>query len=262
MGGWSAKLQAYQVDLLKLALQQSEPEHGPYILEVEDRVLPAGRWTQNMIRGKIATSFNSSAKTDNHSPFATRYNYPFLKTLLGLRRVIIRREDSLRFAEVNSLEDLRGFRVGQGKNWPDAQVYQHAGIHLVPGESLDELFPMLKKKRFDFLPLSVLEVDDVFLENNDNDLIIAEGFYIFYPIQVYLLISSAKPLVVARLKDGLQLLFNPNDSRMLDNLFIRHFPMEPAILQESKARLIELQNPQLDKQHSDAIRQFFFQHYR
>lgn len=255
VGGWSKQIQAYQIDLLNTILGLSEPEYGAYRLVIDYRKLTANRWNIGISKGDIHSSFKTDLISADEEALEVNYlSYPFAKSLLGLRRLIIRKEDIGVFAHIKDSSDLRALRVGQGRFWPDASVYKQAGIHVVPGESLDELFPMLKKKRFDFLPLSVLEVDEFFPSKGElNELTIADNLSIFYPIPVYMAVSKSAPDVEIRLAAGLRKLYDPANRKIADELFSRHFQLDMYLPRDNREVIIELDNGSVAKDVSDGI---------
>lgn len=255
VGGWSEELQAYQVELLNIVLRLSEAEFGAYRLLVDERKLSDSRWRIGISKGDIHSSFKSFLPSSGDEGVELSYLlYPFAKSLLGFRRLIIRKEDVDKFAQVKGLSDLTKFRVGQGRFWPDTWIYNEAGMHVVPGESLDELFPMLKKKRFDFLPLSVLEVDDFFAKKTElRELTIAENISIFYPIPVYLVVAKSAPNIEARYTAGLSKLYSPDSRHIVDELFMRHFQVALHLPQDSQTLVIKLDNARIPKDVSQGI---------
>lgn len=261
MGGWSGDIQLYQAGLLNLLLKVSEPEFGPYTLELDSRLLTGSRWVKAMSNGALHTSFRAGAPSLGEDTGAMHwYRQPFLKSMLGLRRLLVRREDLDKFASVKSLEDLKQLSIGQGDSWPDRFVYNSAGVTVVEGKSIEHLIRMLDKKRFDFLALSVLEIEGVFTEYLTlyPDLVLVDDLYIYYPIPVYLTVSKMKPYVVARLRAGMKILFEQDSGKRLDDIFHQYFPLESRVLVTPRTRLISLQNPKLSAELAAGIDEYFY----
>lgn len=53
---------------------------------------------------------------------------PLERGLLGWRTAFILQHQQEKTAHVRNLNDLRGFVIGQGSGWVDAQVYRQAGL--------------------------------------------------------------------------------------------------------------------------------------
>lgn len=256
MGGWSPGIQRYQMDLLRLLLANT----GPYQLEPETRLLSGSRWRRVLSRGDTVTSFAAvtlSFTLDDQD--IVWLSGPFYKSLLGLRKLIVRKQDLAKFARVRTLADLQAFTAGQGSGWPDAQVYRNAGVDVVQGASLNQLLPMLSKGRFDFIALSVLEVDEVFADSRDAfpDLAVAEALYVYYPAPVYLAVSVNKPVAVERLKVGVDWLVSAQGRVAFDALFTEHFPQR-LYLKDARARLIALTNPTLPPDLAEPTNRYFY----
>lgn len=265
ISGWSPAMKAFQMDLMRTLLRLSSEEEGDYNAVFDDRNMTTSRSMLATRRGEIHTGLTTGwGALRNSKEHVTLYRYPYLKSLLGLRRFIIRAEDRERFESIRSVKGLKGFRAGQGAGWPDTRVYREAGIEVVEAENYPSLFPMLAKGRFDFLPLSVLEVEGALaaFEKDYPSLIIAENMYVFYPIPLYISVSNTKPKVSERLKAGLDVLFDPDSPFELDNLMLRHFPLEGEIEIDGRATLITMNNPYAEAEINLTMLRYFSEHYR
>jgi len=263
--GWSNDLKAYQIELMTTIFAMSEEKYGPYTLEFVNRYMSTIRSMIASERGEIHTGLSSGwgIREENMNKVDLHLR-PYIKTLLGLRRCIIRREDAEAFASIRTLFDLAKFKAGQGEAWPDSRIYRHYGISVVDSNSLSNLFPMLQKKRFDFIPLSVLEVDGALeaVKNDYPDLIVAEGLYIFYPIPVYISSSRAIPEVSERIRYGLELLYGEDSRTTRDDMLYRHFPMAKNLKITEDEVLLILDNPYIGEEANDSTKQYFRSLYR
>lgn len=112
---------------------------------------------------------------------------PIDKGLLGFRVFLIQVEDQSRFADVQSLEQLRQFRFGQQREWSDVAVYQAAGLPVVSGSSYEGLFHMLMLRRFDAFGRGVTEVGGELAHWRKKypQMAIEKGLLLYYPLPVY-----------------------------------------------------------------------------
>lgn len=253
----------FQEGLLALVLDYSESRYGPYQLDFLDREMSTGRSMLATERGEIHTGFSTGWGLHASEGRVDLYSYPYLKGLLGLRKVIIRREDEKRFASIRTLAQLAEYSAGQGAGWPDTRVYESYGVRVVSAENYLSLFPMLAKGRFDFLPMSVLEIDGALeaVASQYPDLMIASNLYIFYPIPLYISVSRTRPDISNRIAFGLERLFEGDDNQGLEALLRRQFPSYSQQPVGPAATLLQMDNPFIEPARNLAIRNYFTEHY-
>jgi ABC-type amino acid transport substrate-binding protein len=139
--------------VLELALQKSGKNHALWLhpVAVNDE-----RARAMLRRGEVhVVDFGSGAEFEK--TFAPVY-FPIDRGLLGHRLSLIHYSREKDFARINTLQDLRQYRAGQGLGWTNNAIMQTAGVAVVTGPTLESLFPMLEARRFDFLPLGLNEV--------------------------------------------------------------------------------------------------------
>ena len=85
------------------------------------------------------------------------YRFGAFNDLLGLRSLLVLPENKIVTTPPANRADFLRYTAGLGYFWEDVGVLRGAGITVVEAHTYDALFPMLQKKRFDYLPLSVLE---------------------------------------------------------------------------------------------------------
>src|SRR5690606_28933805 len=122
---------------------------------------------------------------------------------------------------------------------------QRNGFRVIEGYELDSLIPMLAKRRFDLLPLSILETRATLAEFAETypTLSINNDVNLFYPFPFSLFISAKKPELAARFKFGVQQAFENGD---LKKLFNRHFQGAESSLTSTRSKLVLIDNPLID----------------
>jgi len=256
-------MKAYQKGLMHAVLSASEPKYGPYYLRFSDREVTSDRLMLATERGEVHTGLGTVwGIKANRSGAVDLYSYPYLNSLLGLRKVIVRREDLPKFDKITSISDLDALRVGQGAGWPDSNIYRGYGLQVVESEAYMSLFPMLAKGRFDYLPMSVIEIDGALEEvsNQYPSLVVAPNLYIFYPIPLYLSVSRQRPEISQRIDYGLQRLFG-GDAPIVDELLKQYFPQLENHRLAASSQLLVFDNPYLEPKQNRHIQAYFKQHY-
>lgn len=112
---------------------------------------------------------------------------PVDKGLLGYRVFLIQDVDQVRFAGLQSLEQLRQFRFGQQREWSDVAVYEAAGLPVVTGSSYEGLFKMLMLRRFDAFGRGLTEVEGELAHWRKKypQMVIENELLLYYPLPVY-----------------------------------------------------------------------------
>jgi hypothetical protein len=107
------------------------------------------------------------------------------------------------------------------------------------------LLKMLAGKRYFFVPLSVIEIDDHYeIEGaRVENLVPEQTLLIYMPLPVYFYVSPEYPALAERLTVGLTYI---KESGKMDTIFKEHFGARLHRLRLSERTLIELSNPDDD----------------
>jgi hypothetical protein len=260
--GYTPSIRAYQRDLLQLMLQNTVTDFGPFNLVFFSTPLSTNRSKLTLQQGDkvnilFASEWQGLGVRDEQ---VLTLELPIYYGLHGLRQLIVRIEDLPLFASIKSLQEFKGLTSGQGAKWLDVNIYRANGIAVAEGQGFVNLMPMLQKRRFNYLPLSVLETDRVFSDRGANlkNLTVLDDLMIFYPLPSFLFF----PLSEARLMERLQFGFsNLEKSGQLLPLFENHFGSVPKILSGSRKRLVMLDNPGLTADKNQSLKDEFLLRY-
>lgn len=260
--GYTPSIKAYQKDLLQLMLQNTVPEFGAYSLELFSVPLSTNRSKLTLQQGDkvnvlFASEWQGLGVSDEQ---VLSLELPIYYGLHGLRQLIVRSNDQSLFTKINSLSQFKALICGQGTRWLDVNIYRSNGIVVNEGQSFVNLMPMLQKKRFDYLPLSVLETDRVFAERAPElkDLMVLDDLMIFYPLPSFLFFPASEERLLERLRAGFAQLEHSGD---LLPMFERHFSSVPRILSGKRKRLIMLDNPGLTADKNQQMKDNFTQQF-
>lgn len=237
----------YQIAVLNLALEKTVKTHGKYQIIRKVEALSRARGYREIARGNMlnihATPAQpTAADTDGYKPTPSIViNIPLMRGLLGYRNLIIRRTDSEKFSKIKDANQLKQLTAGHGRHWTDTSIYRHNSYKVVDDAEYPGVFAMLIAGRFDYLPLSVIEIDEALARSNyAEELMIVPNFIIYYPLPTIFHVSAKHPELAARLEVGLTL---AKCDGSLDKLFLHHFSDEIRQLRSSTARVFILQNP-------------------
>ncbi len=164
--------------------------------------------------------------------------------LIGLRVCIINAEDRPLFENVRSHKDIfnRGIVFGQGTHWPDTKILRANTFPVITSPYYENLFQMLKRKRFNCFLRGANEAISDLKRQNDNSLIIEPNLLFSYPSFSLFFVSKKDTQLAARLELGLR-------RALLDGSFSEYFQQYYAkditALNIEKRRVIRLNNPLL-----------------
>lgn len=236
----------YQVAALHLALGLTQKEYGPYEITRLDDPLSNARLMREinaaaMVNVHAAPAFSRAHRfRDYVNEIAIMIELPVLQGLLGYRQLIVPHKALPHFERISDTE-LRDLVAGQGREWTDVGIYRHNGYKVNEEGENTQLLQMLLAGRFDYLPMSIIEVDDV-IARAENPALLAkvESLMIFYPQPVYFYVSRKTPEHAQRLELGLKKAI-ANGS--LEKLVREHFGKEIAQLNQPTNRWLYLENP-------------------
>lgn len=239
----------YQVAVLKLALEKTRPTHGDYKIERKLETLSRSRAHRAIAQGEFLNIHASPLR-----PLLTEQDrreqmeesipvkIPLMKSLLGYRSLIIRRRDYEKFSEITDAAQLQSLIAGQGRGWTDISIYEHNKYQVRGDAEYFTLFSMLLAGRFDYIPLSVIEVNGALsrFEQYSDSLMVLPDLMLYYPLPTLFHVSAKHPTLAERLEHGLT---QARQDGSLDRLFEQHFSEQVQQMKSAKLRVFVLENP-------------------
>ena len=239
----------YQVAILKLALEKTRSTHGDYKIERKLETLSRSRAHRAIAQGEFLNIHASPLR-----PLLTEQDrreqmeesipvkIPLMKSLLGYRSLIIRRRDYEQFSEITDAAKLKSLVAGQGRGWTDISIYEHNKYQVRGDAEYFTLFSMLLAERFDYIPLSVIEVNGALsrFEQYSDSLMVLPDLMLYYPLPTLLHVSAKHPALAERLERGLT---QARQDGSLDRLFEQHFSEQVQQMKSARLRVFVLENP-------------------
>ncbi|MEE1955654.1 hypothetical protein ACTG2T_08890 [Aeromonas sp. 75A] len=228
------------VQLLRLSLDLTVPEYGPYQL-VSSPQMEQGRAVKELRSGELV-QVGVFAPDGERERELLAIHIPLAKGLLGWRVCLVRRGDEGRFAAIGSLADWHraGLSIGLHRSWPDTQLLRANGLKVTVGNLYEALFNMLRKKRFDCFLRSVIEVEDELRQH--PDLAIEPRLVFRYPLALLFFVSPKYPELAQRIELGL---LRARQSGAFDRVFEEGFGSTIRRLKLDERVRLELHNPDL-----------------
>lgn len=239
---------AYYWELLKAALDATVPKWGAYTLAPSDVVMNTDRSQMLLAESKTITLLARAASIERESTLRPVY-IPLDKGLTGYRLFLIQKPTQARLDAVRSLDDLKGFSIGQGQSWVDTIILRNAGLKVEAGAGYASLFKMLQVGRFDLFSRGVNEIGKEYLAGKEanSELAIEQHLMLYYPLPRYYFFARTTEgeRLARRVEEGLQLLKANGQFDRQYNVFKRQVL---AGLQLSGRRLFRISNPTLSPQ--------------
>lgn len=242
----SEKRDEYQYRLLELALEKTIRTHGKYELTKNNEKYTSLRSKRELEHGEtiniIALPTPTWPAQDADAKTAFTIKKPLLRGLLGYRKLVVRRTDLQKFENINSAAELQHLIAGQGRDWEDVNIYRYNNYTVLDNADYFNLFAMLAAGRFDYIPLSVIEIDDIMtrFSKYSKDFVVVPNLIIYYPFPVIYNVSVRHPELVDRLAQGLDIA-QADDS--FKRLFESYFGDELASLKVQNLKVFILKSP-------------------
>jgi len=187
--------------LLRLALEKTE---GPFSIEFYPHELTSPRRALELKRnGVINIMWDGTNAQRERELLPIRIS--LVRDLNDYRVFMIRKEDEARFRNVHSLEELRRLTAGAGVNWPSVDVLRHNGLPVETTVNYSSLFPMLKAKRFDYMPRGVHEAWAEEQVYGKDGLMVEPTIFLHYRVPFYFFVSKDNKAMAERVERGLKL---------------------------------------------------------
>jgi len=232
----------YHWEILRTALEGTTPKWGAY------RMVPSGFMTERRqafelknATGKLSVMYLST--TPDFEQHLIPIRIPVDKNLGGYCVFLIRRDDQQRFANVRSIDDLRGFTYGLGLGWIDVDILKANGFRVVTGSSYDGLFEMLVNRRFDVFLRAATEVLDEYAKRKESlPLAIEDSVILYYPLPMYFWFPKTDEgrRLAARAEEGMRMMIADGT---YDRIFDAYQRQKIERLRLKDRRIFKIANP-------------------
>lgn len=196
----------YPIKVLNLALEKTQDEYGTFAVEPYPQPLTRKRALILLGKGDISV-FSAPTRTEWEEK-ALPVRIPIRKGLMGYRLFLIRAENQKLFSNIQSVDDLKQLRVGQGLQWSTTAALKKLGFTIDGSSDYEALFTMLMHDRFDYFPRSITEIFTELDMRKDKypDMRIEDTMSLYLPLPYYFFVTPKRPDLARRIEAGLQLM--------------------------------------------------------
>lgn len=234
----------YEIEVLRLALEKTTKEYGPFRLQPTPRINVA-RCMQSVRQHKFTNFFCSLGYTElyNTYPDVTYVHFPIEMGILSYRTCFTNAKTAEKLAGITTLEQLQTLVHGQGRDWADVAVLRLNGFQVLEVDQYEALFTMVAAGRFDLFCRGANEVKKEYeLRHDISGLVYDQHILLHYPMPLVLYTNKANTAAIERITKGLHLAYK--DGSLIELWKQKHLP-SANFAQLHKRRIFHLKNPLL-----------------
>ncbi|MGJ8682780.1 hypothetical protein [Paraglaciecola sp.] len=172
---------------------------------------------------------------------------PISKGLNGWRLSAVHKDNVDVFKNINTLQEFKKFSPGQFHSWTDLKILLANDITPTPGSDFLGLYVMLHKKRFDYLPRSIAELNreiGPIRKDHNLNIVVEPHILIVYPTAFYFYVNKENTELAESIRLGLE---NIIANGVFDRVFYKHHSEALKQIERESRRIFRLDNPLLPK---------------
>ncbi|TYK66336.1 hypothetical protein [Colwellia echini] len=246
---------AHSVEVIRRALEITEPEFGDFKLEILKITMSGSRMSQRLLEGKtVNTVFLPANKEWDEKALVIRV--PVRLGLLNYRLLLINKTDIEKFSQVNTLDDLNLLQAGLTTDWQTTKIYKLQNLSYVDTGHFEGIFLMLNKHRFDYLPRGIYEVYDELEARKDQltDIVVEPTLALNIPMYTYIYVSPKTPEIAKRLESGLRKILANGD---LKKLLYKYYAADIERANLKSRKIIKIENPYYSQEEQQLAQDLF-----
>lgn len=228
----------YLTELLSHALSYSEDS---YITKGFGTDIPKHRAFELMTLNQGIDVMFGGSTPERETRYLPIY-IPLMKGLYGWRISLIHKNQPRLLANVNNLVELQMFTAGQFNTWSDTRVLRANKLTVATSSDYAGLYTMLHKKRFDFFPRSIIEIEGNYQDFKHLDITIEPHILIHYPSAYYFYVRKDNVVLANAIESGLNQALTDGS---FDKLFYKYYGEIIKDVAQQKRRVVALDNPYL-----------------
>lgn len=246
----------YEVSVLKLALDKTLKEYGPYELKPAPKI-NISRSLQSIKSNTFPNYFASLGYNENYgTPEEITYvRFPVDLGVLSYRTCFAAKESLANIAQIDTLEELRNLSIGQGRGWVDGAILKHNGFDVEEIEPSTNLFKMVAVNRLDLFCRGANEIKEEYERWKDlAGLGYDRHLLIYYPMPIFFYTNSQNNEAIARVTKGLLKAYADGS---LMKLWRAHHQASVDFAELDQRKVFRLENPLVKSIDFDYAQYFY-----
>lgn len=246
----------YYTALLKLALEKTRPTYGDY----EMKGVPPSTSLLRSLSDAVDNTYPNLAIEAGYeekltdSGMLTYINIPIDGGIFGYRVCFTNAVIKEQLKKVNSVNDLRKYKIAQGVGWVDTEILRANGLTVVEISNFEGIFKMIAAGRIDLFCRGANQLQaETEQFKSLTKLTYDESFVLVYPLPRFFYLNAKNTLAKERIQAGLQIAFKDGSFK---KLWQEHYQSSVDFSKLDQRKHIYLENPLLKKLPPD-YKQYF-----
>lgn len=230
----------YSKALLQLALEKTIAQYGPYKL-VPSGMMNAARSEKIAKNGGIENFIIKLSASKKRMEDMAFINFPVDRGIVGYRVFFVSPKVKDRLKNVETLEQLQNFSIGQGIGWLDIDILNYNGFKVITGTTYEGLFRMVALGRFDLFPRGVNELYGEFESHRQiKDLVFDDSIALYYPLPRFFFTTKKNNKAVSRIAEGLSVAYKDGS---FNKLWEKYYLQSIEFVNLKHRKIIRIDNP-------------------
>ena len=231
----------HRIELIKRALEITEPEYGPFRIDKYTQETSVGRSLKALVDRKLINTMIMPAN-DLWDSYSIPIKVPVRLGLLSYRVLLVNKDHLPAFEDTTSLQELNKLTAGLISGWATTKAFKFNRMKLVGVDHFDGLFLMLKKHRFDYIPRGINEVDDELRSRKSSldGLVVEPSIALYIPTSTNFYIAKSEPRLAKRLETGLKIMLNSGE---LKDILYKYFAEHIERANIAGRKVFKIENP-------------------
>ncbi|WP_143870292.1 ABC transporter substrate-binding protein [Catenovulum sediminis] len=232
----------YDKKILKLALDKTVDEYGPYRMVASEKGLTLQRLMKLAETGFYHNFFFKFSATDEMTKRFLAIQIPVDRGIVGFRVAFVHADSKNKYANVRTTEDLQKYSIIQGIGWLDSDILKENELSVFKVSGYDNMFEMISRKRADLFFRGINEVEEELhnFQQQHPNLIVEPNILLQYPLPRFFMTAKSNTEQAKRVELGLKRAFA--DGSFVE-LWKTYYLPSIETAQLSGRRIIQLENP-------------------
>lgn len=245
----------YEQQVIQLALEKTRPKVGAFELvpvNMISRTHAIASLSQNLYQNFLMSlSYEDTLVASGNLIYIP---FPIELGALSYRICYARKNLGTQVRQIETLEQLKPYKVAVGADWLDGKILQHQGVQIVTGDNITSLFRMTQAGRADLFCPSPSEYFHELENAKVTDLQLDNQLALYYPLPKFLFSHKSNQALLDRIKQGLEIAYQ--DGSLLQ-LWKAEHAEDLARARLNERHLIKLDNPFISSLPNDYQRYLF-----
>ena len=210
------KRKTYEQLVIELALEKTQQRVGAFEMvpvNVISRTHAVAALSQNLYQNFVMVLSYEDALLESGN--LIYIPFPVELGALSYRICYANKKLTAQVREIDSLQELKAYKVGVGAGWVDAKILQHHGVQIVEGSNITGLFRMTQAGRADLFCPSPTEYFHELRNAKIADLQLENKLALYYPLPKFFFSHKSNQALMDRIKNGIEMAYKDGSFQQL-----------------------------------------------